>query len=118
MCERRSSGPPKRAARRWGATGVIALAVAMSPMMSDLALGQAPQGRGAAPQAPTGTAPQAPAGAGQAPAGGRAGAPQAPAGGAPQGGRASRAGGGGGGGLGGGNAGAFTPAADAKDLKS
>lgn len=113
MCERRSSRPPTRIAQRWGATGVIALAVAMSPMMSELALGQAPQGRAAGAQAPAGQAP-----AGQAPAGGRAGAPQAPAGGAPQGGRAGGRGGGGGGGFGGGNAGAFTPAADAKDLKS
>ncbi len=113
MFERRSSRPPMRAARRWGVTGVMALVVGMSPMLSELALGQAPpapQGRGGA-QAPAG-AGQAPAG--QAPAGGRAGAP---AGGAPQG-RAGGRGGGGGGGFGGGNAGPFTPAADAKDLKS
>ena len=108
MCERRSPRPQKRAARRWVATGVIALAVAMSPMMSQLAEGQA---------APGGAAPQAPAG-------GRAGAPQAPAGGAPQApaggaGRAGgRAGGGGGGGFGGGAAGPFTPDPNAKDLKS
>ena len=96
MCERRSPRPPKRAARRWGATGVIALVVAMSPMMSELAQGQAPQGQGAA--------------APQAPAGGRGGAPQGRGGG--------RAGGGGGGGFGGGAAGPFTPTEGAKDLKT
>ena len=63
MCERRTL-----------ATSVLALLVAMSPMMSQLAQGQAAQGQGAAaaPQAPGGAAPQAP------PAGGRAGG--APAG--------------------------------------
>ena len=86
--------------RRTLATGVLALLVAMSPMMSELAQGQAPRGQGAAPQAPAGGAPQAP------PAGGRAGGAQ------------GRAGGGGGGGFGGGAAGAFTPTEGAKDLKT
>ena len=90
MCERRTL-----------ATSVLALLVAMSPMMSQLAQSQAAQGQGApAPPAPGGAAPQAPA------AGGRAG-------GAPQG----RAGGGGGG-FGGGAAGPFTPTPGAKDLKT
>ena len=89
MCERRTL-----------ATGVLALLVAMSPMMSELAQGQAAQGQGAA-------APQAPSRGGGAPApGGRGG-------GAPQG----RAGGGGGGGFGG-AAGPFTPTPGAKDLKT
>ncbi len=93
MCERRTL-----------ATGVIALAVALGPMMSQPVKGQAPQAPagGAAPQAP-----------------GRGGAgPQAPAGGAPQGRAGGRGGGGGGGGIGGGAAGPFTPEAGAKDLKS
>jgi hypothetical protein len=89
MCERRTL-----------ATAVIAVLVAMSPMMSELARSQAAQGQGAAPPA-AGAAPQAPA------AGGREGA-------APQG----RAGGRGGGGGGRGDAGAFTPPPGAKDLKS
>jgi hypothetical protein len=97
MCERRTL-----------ATGVLALVVGLSPMLSQLAQGQAAQGQGAgAPQAPGGTAPQAPGGA--APptpgAGGRAG-------GAPQG----RTGGGGGGF--GAAAGPFTPTPGAKDLKT
>jgi len=93
MCERRTL-----------ATGVIALCVAMSPMMSQLARGQAAQGQGA-------SAPQAPPRGGGAPAPDAAGR----AGGAPQG-RAGGRGGGGGGGRG--DAGAFTPEAGAKDLKS
>jgi hypothetical protein len=91
MCERRTL-----------ATGVIAFAVALGPMMSQPVKGQAPQAPagGAAPQAP-----------------GRGGAgPQAPAGGAPQGRAGGRGGGGGGGG--GGAAGPFTPEPGAKDLKS
>src|SRR5687768_13039843 len=82
MCERRTL-----------AISVLALLVAMSPVVS---------GQGAPPAAPAqGAAPQAP------PAGGRAGAP-------PPG----RAGGGGGGGFGGGAQGPFTPAPGAKDLKT
>ncbi len=105
MCERRTL-----------ATSVLALLVAMSPMMSQLAQSQAAQGQGApAPPAPGGTAPQAPGGTRRrrrealrrgTRAGGRAG-------GAPQG----RAGGGGGGGFGG-AAGPFTPTPGAKDLKT
>ena len=90
MCERRTL-----------ATGVLALLVAMSPMMSRLAQGQAaPAPGGAAPQAPAGGAPQAPGRAGGGPPPGRAG------------------GGGGGGGFGGGAQGAFTPTPGAKDLKT
>ena len=88
MCERRTL-----------AISVLALLVAMSPMMSQPAQGQAPRGQGAAP-------PQAPAG----------GAPQAPPGGGRAGGAPGRAGGGGGGGRG--DAGPFTPDAGAKDLKT
>ena len=83
--------------RRTLATGALALLVAMSPMMSELAQGQAARGQGgAAPQAPAGGAPQAP------PAGGRAGGAQ----------------GRGGGGGGRGDGGPFTPTPDAKDLKT
>src|SRR5688572_19841512 len=87
--------------RRALATGVLALAVAVSQLEygSAQAAGAAPQGQGAAPQAPRG---------------GAAPAPQTP----PAGGAQGRAGGGGGGGAGRGAAGAFTPTEGAKDLKT
>src|SRR5687767_14091851 len=88
MCERRTL-----------ATGALALLVAMSPMLSQLAQGQAAQGQGAA-------APQAPGRGGGAPA------PAPGAGGAAPQGRA-----GGGGGFGG-AAGPFTPTPGAKDMKT
>src|SRR4029453_18067217 len=90
--------------RRSLAIGVLAVLVAMSHVVSGRAQGQDAQGRGAG--APQGQAPRG-EGAG-VPRGQGAGAPQAPAG---------RGGGRGGGGFGG-DAGPFTPAPGAKDLKS
>ena len=89
MCERRTL-----------ATSVLALLVAMSPMMSQLAQGQAAQGR-VPPRRRRQEAQR------------RRPSSWRPAGGAPQG----RAGGGGGGGFGG-AAGPFTPTPGAKDLKT
>ena len=87
MCERRTL-----------AISVLALFVAMSPVVSGQ--GGAPAGQGAAPRGQGAAAPQAPA-----PAPGRGALP-------------GRAGGGGGGGAGRGAAGPFTPEPGAKDLKA